>query len=545
MHSKRLRLSHPAYNGYTNGHDSFDQHYQLAPVEKQPSIPLMQHQFSDPSIPAALAPSSFHRQHSSGTSVALEASLFDQASASPLLAYALQPSDGSSSAAASANLPYAYPMSSSSPSDEERNGKVLRTTSFGQPGFDTLSSPPNGLSLASPLHQPYDPNHLHFTFQPAHYPDMSFEPPIPTANRADSYMLGLHTATDNTDRVLMSEYDFSSPSHRDHVPIGQLNRFTSDEQIGNGNANSGPEPVKGAPSVDLTPSSVGSSASTTSSLSTVQDNYPHIVPPSRLPSSLPSSPATSPTSTPKSKSSKKRHRTPNLDDGDKDEKSSVSSQQSTHSASGKDRHVNTAVKLITANEESGDPLMDTKVRQIFYPRPDWPKPHRIRLIEVEDLKTGQRNVFAHGADVGSVVERKSNISRLFGKFTSPDEKLLMNVPGPHNHTVGQESNILTELGIRRFLETNKMKGQEHYKQWILATLIPRLRQAGGAGAEEEVERGSMRGAGGVMSLGRGGERHGHLLSAGDGAYHVEGSVSPHSVPSSPGSYYSSDSYHSR
>ena len=426
---------------------------------------------------------------------------------------------------------------------------MLRTTSFGQPGFDTLSSPPNGLSLASPLHQPFDPNHLHFNFQPSHYPDMSFEPPIPAASRNDSYMLGLHTATDNSDRALMSEYDFSSPSHREHVPIGQLNRFTSDEQIGNGNANGGHESVKRAPSVDLTPSSIGSSASTTSSLSTVQDNYPHIVPPSRLSSSLPSSPATSPTSTPKAKSSKKRHRTPNLDDGDKDEKSSVSSQQSIHSV-GKDRHVNTAVKLITSNEESGDPLMDTKVRQIFYPRPDWPKPHRIRLIEVEDLKTGQRNVFAHGADVGSVVERKSNISRLFGKFTSPDEKLLMNVPGPHNHTVGQESNILTELGIRRFLETNKMKGQEHYRQWILSTLIPRLRQVGGtasgsaAPVEDEAERGVVRGSAGGSSSTRG-ERHSHLLSAGSGAYGVEGSVSPHSVPSSPGSYYSSDSYHSR
>ena len=546
LHSKRLRLSHPAYStGYANGHDSFEPHYQLAPIEKQPSIPLMQHQFSDPSIPASLAPSSFHRQHSSGTSVALEASLFDQPTASPLLAYSLQPSEASSSIPASAIHPYVYPLSS--PSDEERNGKVLRTTSFSQPGFDTLSSPPNGLSLASPLHQPYDPHHLHFNFQPSHYPDMSFEPPLPAAHRGDSYMLGLQTATENSDRALMNEYDFSSPSHREHVPIGQLNRFTSDEQIGNGNGTGGHEPVKRAPSVDLTPSSVGSTASTTSSLSTVQDNYPHIVPPSRLPSSLPSSPATSPTSTPKNKSSKKRHRTSNADDGDKDEKSSVSSQQSTHSA-GKDRHVNTAVKLITSNEESGDPLMDTKVRQIFYPRPDWPKPHRIRLIEVEDLKTGQRNVFAHGADVGSVVERKSNISRLFGKFTSPDEKLLMNVPGPHNHTVGQESNILTELGIRRFLETNKMKGQEHYKQWILSTLIPRLRQVGGAhGADEEVERGSMRGAPGVSSLGRGGdrERHGHLLTAGNGAYAVEGSVSPHSAPSTPGSYYSSDSYHSR
>jgi hypothetical protein len=204
--------------------------------------------------------------------------------------------------------------------------------------------------------------------------------------------------------------------------------------------------------------------------------------------------------------------------------------------------VNTAVKLLTSNDESGEALMDTKVKQIFYPRPDWPKPHRIRLIEVEDLKSHRRSVYAHGADVGSVVERKSNISRLFGKFTSPNEKLLMNVPGPHNHTVGQESNILTEMGIRRFLDTNKMKGQDHYKQWIFQHLIPRLTIGEPVGEEGQQTQGVKREGGHHSSA-----TSSSQLSAPSHHLGVYATTdSPQSLPSSPQSYssYSSDSYHS-
>jgi prophage antirepressor-like protein len=136
------------------------------------------------------------------------------------------------------------------------------------------------------------------------------------------------------------------------------------------------------------------------------------------------------------------------------------------------RHVSPAVKLRTPEESEG---ATTTVEQIYYPRTDQPKPHRIRLIRVTNPADDSVAIYAHGADVGSVVERKSNISRLFGRFESPTEKLLMNVPGPHNHTVGQESNILTEKGMYRFLQTNKMKGQDNYKQWIINELIPRLR----------------------------------------------------------------------
>jgi hypothetical protein len=136
-----------------------------------------------------------------------------------------------------------------------------------------------------------------------------------------------------------------------------------------------------------------------------------------------------------------------------------------------------------------------------------------------------------------VVERKSNISRLFGKFTSPDEKLLMNVPGPHNHTVGQESNILTEMGIRRFLETNKMKGQEHYKQWIISQLIPRLR----TGHEHNDENQQMVEQQQLHQQHQQNRSH-HLL--GGGMYVA--TDSPQSLPSSPQSYtsYSSDSHYS-
>ena len=149
------------------------------------------------------------------------------------------------------------------------------------------------------------------------------------------------------------------------------------------------------------------------------------------------------------------------------------------------------------------------------------------------------------------MERKSNISRLFGKFTSPSEKLLMNVPGPHNHTVGQESNILTEMGIRRFLDTNKMKGQDHYRQWIVAQLIPRLRNGDAPGQAGEVQqapaqpRTPQRDAAVKRELH---QQQPHPGLSAPHAHHLSvygASDSPQSLPSSPQSYsssYSSDSY---
>jgi hypothetical protein len=139
----------------------------------------------------------------------------------------------------------------------------------------------------------------------------------------------------------------------------------------------------------------------------------------------------------------------------------------------KDRHVKSALKLNTGGELQETVIVD--VIPVHYNPPN-EKPHKVRLIQVTNIPEQTIRLFAHGADVGGVVERKSNISRLFGKFESPSEKLLMNVIGSHNHRIGQESNILTERGVKRFLSVNKMRGQEHYKTWLQKVLIPRLHE---------------------------------------------------------------------
>jgi hypothetical protein len=155
----------------------------------------------------------------------------------------------------------------------------------------------------------------------------------------------------------------------------------------------------------------------------------------------------------------------------------------------KDRLVNSAKKLLTA-ADGVNASVQVQVIPIWYPRkphsaaeataaaaqqtPNSNLPHKIRLIRVYNTDTQQVSMYAHAADVGGVVERKSNISRLFGKFESPAEKLLMNVCGAHNHVTGQESNILTSKGVRKFLSTNKMKDQPAYRHWIQTVMLPKL-----------------------------------------------------------------------
>ena len=539
--SKRLRLSH------TNG--SFN----YTPSSSSSSSPPSTSSYPPfDSIPSSLAPSSIHRQHSSGTGQVLESSLFDQSVVSPLMgatmwpvmAYPLHSSDSFSSSFTP------HPSSDDDFSQQTQQARKAQLASpftpHIQPGFDSLSpsvsSPPHPLSLASPSH--YHGGDFSFSRAPSgQYDDITS---LPSYARDQSY--NLPSSQDLNSGGMEASYDFSSPSHAQQLPIGTLNRLSSeDAQLSAATAQAEQLASQRSGLGEYSAASNSASAAQGASAAALVPlaNYPHIVPPShKASSSLPSSPATTPPSTPRSPSnqqlrvSKKRHRKTE-DDGDRDdgdEKGSVSSAASahSHSSSAKDRHVNTAVKLLTSNDESGEALMDTKVKQIFYPRPDWPKPHRIRLIEVEDLKSHRRSVYAHGADVGSVVERKSNISRLFGKFTSPNEKLLMNVPGPHNHTVGQESNILTEMGIRRFLDTNKMKGQDHYKAWIFTHLIPRLTIGEPVGEEgHQTPQGKRDG--------------GHHSAASSHHLGVYGATdSPQSLPSSPQSYtsYSSDSYHS-
>lgn len=101
--------------------------------------------------------------------------------------------------------------------------------------------------------------------------------------------------------------------------------------------------------------------------------------------------------------------------------------------------------------------------------------HTVRVIHIS-FKYGDNYALVHAADVGSVVERKSNISRLFGRLRSPREKLLMNVPGRHNHTVGQESNVLTVFGLKTFLLNPRLRDitLRWYSTWLRDELLPQL-----------------------------------------------------------------------
>ena len=110
--------------------------------------------------------------------------------------------------------------------------------------------------------------------------------------------------------------------------------------------------------------------------------------------------------------------------------------------------------------------------------------HSIRIIHTHDRATGQQSTYVHGADVGGVIERKSNISRMFGQFESPREKVLMNVTGKHNHTVGQEANVLTVEGVKRLMGLKKCQPNAEYQHWLRDVLVPRLQEGQGGSAVE-------------------------------------------------------------
>ena len=122
--------------------------------------------------------------------------------------------------------------------------------------------------------------------------------------------------------------------------------------------------------------------------------------------------------------------------------------------------------------------------------------HSIRIIHTHERTTSLRSTYVHGADVGGVIERKSNISRMFGQFDSPREKVLMNVTGKHNHTVGQEANVLTVEGVRRLMQLKKCQPNVEYQAWLRDVLVPRLQEdkwGGGGEGERGVE--GVRGGG--------------------------------------------------
>jgi hypothetical protein len=156
----------------------------------------------------------------------------------------------------------------------------------------------------------------------------------------------------------------------------------------------------------------------------------------------------------------------------------VFSDTSNDPANSKYRVVISAQRLVTHDDG-----VQTEVMLKWYPFEGAPNAKKVRITRV--FKTSNDHgaeqtigIYAHAADVGSVVERKSNISRLFGKFDSPSEKLLLHVAGAHNHVLGQEANVLTPQGIKRFLTVPKMlDAPPEYGAWVLSTLLPAMEGA--------------------------------------------------------------------
>jgi hypothetical protein len=91
----------------------------------------------------------------------------------------------------------------------------------------------------------------------------------------------------------------------------------------------------------------------------------------------------------------------------------------------------------------------------------------VRMIMYSGAFNG---VVVHAGDVGEriVCNRRSNISREFGQYASPTEKILIRIPSEHR-PLGQTGNVLTGYGLIRFLQSKKMRKSENqnYRRWLL------------------------------------------------------------------------------
>ena len=178
----------------------------------------------------------------------------------------------------------------------------------------------------------------------------------------------------------------------------------------------------------------------------------------------------------KRKSRKSLKRPTSFSETDNDDTDSTHSASSSSSSSdapeGKKRRcVMSAQKLLTDNS-----AVDLSLSIVHFHH------HSIRIIHTHSA-SGQSACYVHGADVGGVIERKSNISRMFGQFESPREKVLMNVTGKHNHTVGQEANVLTVAGVERLMTLKKCVPNVEYCDWLRTQLLPRLKEGNGRSVE--------------------------------------------------------------
>jgi hypothetical protein len=110
------------------------------------------------------------------------------------------------------------------------------------------------------------------------------------------------------------------------------------------------------------------------------------------------------------------------------------------------------------------------------------KTQDVMLVElnlVDSAKNELLNrVYVKGTSLGTLFTSKSNISRLFGQFESPSEKILAAVTSIKNYRNGQECNMLTYAGVKRFGEFMLSKSSDHidYAGWIYSTLLPRMKE---------------------------------------------------------------------
>ena len=176
-----------------------------------------------------------------------------------------------------------------------------------------------------------------------------------------------------------------------------------------------------------------------------------------------------------------------------------------HSSDGSDSHMGGEIKkrrcVVSAQKLPTDTShLDLTMSVIYFQH------HSIRIIHTHDRHSNTHSTYVHGADVGGVIERKSNISRMFGQFDSPREKVLMNVTGKHNHTVGQEANVLTVEGVRRLMGLKKCQPNAEYQQWLKEVLVPRLQEGKGqVEGSTRVGAGMVEGGGWVEVEGKDGK----------------------------------------
>ena len=123
------------------------------------------------------------------------------------------------------------------------------------------------------------------------------------------------------------------------------------------------------------------------------------------------------------------------------------------------------------------PLYQLKPNEVVETKSITTKCHNtpIRLLMVKNNRSGlTEHVFAHCRDLATLVERKSNISRLFGRFKPRLDKIKLKVRSADNRVAGQCANLLTRRGVKRFLKLKRTQQHPDYVEWIRRNLLPEM-----------------------------------------------------------------------